>query len=279
MSEQEYTMAEELRNRNSLLFCNVSGPRPAGRSDARQWAQSLDGRAYNRGIREGGLITRQEDDQTEAYYPSLGWSAYPTFPKGRIMPTDTDWSDHLAKLEVAEPNSHETIRLAAELWTQVPPYRCSEKAEAVRDRCRIILGEYCRQTGIDTTYRRTIGRRYIEIPHCPPINEPPRQEIVEPLKSWHGDVRTHPGTKREIASRILASLPTEKPKGNNKSKPKRGRKQETDPKEDKRLCRDWNAAKGQGEKREGFTRNRGISINDLIAAQHREKYRRQRDAE
>jgi hypothetical protein len=31
--------------------------------------------------------------------------------------------------------------------------------------------------------------------------------------------------------------------------------------------------------RDAFTRERGITVQDLIDAQHREKYRRQRDAE
>jgi predicted nucleic acid-binding protein len=62
-------------------------------------------------------------------------------------------------------------------------------------------------------------------------------------------------------------------------KKRRGRPIETDAKSDKRLCADWKAAKGRGMTREAFARARGISPNDLIAAQHREKYRRQRDAE
>jgi hypothetical protein len=62
-------------------------------------------------------------------------------------------------------------------------------------------------------------------------------------------------------------------------KRKSGRPLDTDPKADARLCRDWQAAKASGTTRAEFARERGISVNDLIQAQHREKYRRQRDAE
>jgi hypothetical protein len=58
-----------------------------------------------------------------------------------------------------------------------------------------------------------------------------------------------------------------------------GRPLDTDPKADARLCRDWQAAKASGMRRAEFARARGISVGDLIQAQQREKYRRQRDAE
>jgi hypothetical protein len=66
-----------------------------------------------------------------------------------------------------------------------------------------------------------------------------------------------------------------------KQKGKRGRKPDVsiDPDEDKRLCADWRAAKRQGATRESFCRGRSIDMQELIAAQHREKYRRTRDAE
>lgn len=60
---------------------------------------------------------------------------------------------------------------------------------------------------------------------------------------------------------------------------KRGRPSDTDPEADKRLCRDWQAAKRQGMPRDAFARERGITVQKLIDAQHREKYRRVRDAE
>jgi hypothetical protein len=67
-------------------------------------------------------------------------------------------------------------------------------------------------------------------------------------------------------------------------KPKRKRRgrrpdPEIDPKRDKRLCADWATAKGTGMSREAFARERGITVQDLIAAQDRQKYRRTRDAE
>jgi hypothetical protein len=61
----------------------------------------------------------------------------------------------------------------------------------------------------------------------------------------------------------------------------RGRKPDPDidPEQDKRICRDWEAAKRQGASRKTFAEARGITVKDLIDAQHREKYRRTRDAE
>ncbi len=67
--------------------------------------------------------------------------------------------------------------------------------------------------------------------------------------------------------------------GNAPAKGKRGRKLGSDPMADRRLCEDWQAAKRQGMPREAFARERGITLQDLIDAQGREKYRRQRDAE
>jgi hypothetical protein len=62
---------------------------------------------------------------------------------------------------------------------------------------------------------------------------------------------------------------------------RRGRKPDPgiDPKKDRRLCADWIEAKGQGTTREAFARKRGITVQNLIDAQHREKYRKKRDAE
>jgi hypothetical protein len=64
-----------------------------------------------------------------------------------------------------------------------------------------------------------------------------------------------------------------------RQKGKRGAPTSSDPKADKRVCVDWKAAKGQGMTRKAFARERGITVQDLIDAQHREKYRRRRDAE
>jgi hypothetical protein len=68
--------------------------------------------------------------------------------------------------------------------------------------------------------------------------------------------------------------------GNPKRK-RRGRRPDPgiDPDRDKRLCEDWRAAKGTGLNRAAFARERGITVKDLIDAQHRQKYRRTRDAE
>ena len=69
--------------------------------------------------------------------------------------------------------------------------------------------------------------------------------------------------------------------GTGKAKKSRGRKpySEIDQKADKRLCADWKAAKREGATRETFARDKGISVNDLIAAMDRERYRERRDAE
>jgi hypothetical protein len=67
--------------------------------------------------------------------------------------------------------------------------------------------------------------------------------------------------------------------GSSKSKRGGGRNQEYDEKKDKKLCEDWQAAKRQGASREEFCNHHRINLQNLIDAQHREKYRRTRDAE
>jgi hypothetical protein len=61
---------------------------------------------------------------------------------------------------------------------------------------------------------------------------------------------------------------------------RRGRRPDPsiDPINDKRLCEDWQAAKRHGMTRQAFARERGITVQGLIDAQQREKYRRTRDA-
>jgi hypothetical protein len=67
--------------------------------------------------------------------------------------------------------------------------------------------------------------------------------------------------------------------GRARPKKRRGRRTATNPEADRRLCHDWQAAKLQGMSRAAFARERGITVQELIDAQHREKYRRTRDAE
>jgi hypothetical protein len=75
-----------------------------------------------------------------------------------------------------------------------------------------------------------------------------------------------------------ADSPTVPTRGK-KQKKRRGPLVKTDAKADAKLCADWKAAKGHGNTREAFARAKGIDVKDLIDAQHRVKYRRQRDAE
>jgi hypothetical protein len=60
---------------------------------------------------------------------------------------------------------------------------------------------------------------------------------------------------------------------------RRGRAVSTDPEKDRKLLEDWRAAKGQSASREEFCRGRGITVQQLIDAQHRVKHRRRTDAE
>jgi hypothetical protein len=85
-------------------------------------------------------------------------------------------------------------------------------------------------------------------------------------------------TPKRQADKAGAPAATKR-KANGKGKQKKGAPRQYDPADDKRLCAHWKAAKGQGSTREEFARERGITVNDIIAAQNREKYRRQRDAE
>lgn len=87
--------------------------------------------------------------------------------------------------------------------------------------------------------------------------------------------------RQQAAGATKGLAGTEQGERGAKTKPrrKRGRPQDADPKADKRLCEDWQAARRQGMTRVAFARERGIAVQDLIAAQHREKYRRCRDAE
>jgi hypothetical protein len=93
----------------------------------------------------------------------------------------------------------------------------------------------------------------------------------------------------KLFNRVLAELKertppdpteTEQPEGSGRRRRRiRGGQQKYDPKADKRLCDNWQAAKRQGMSRDAFAGERGITVQDLIDAQHREKYRRIRDAE
>jgi hypothetical protein len=96
-------------------------------------------------------------------------------------------------------------------------------------------------------------------------------ELRENLRRLQGDDTPLPIVERP------ASLA---PDGIGLPSPKRrGRPADADSKADRRLCEDWKAAKRQGMSRDAFARERGITVQELIDAQHREKYRRRRDAE
>jgi hypothetical protein len=60
---------------------------------------------------------------------------------------------------------------------------------------------------------------------------------------------------------------------------KRGPRERYDERADADFVEGWKAAKAAGANRELYCRNRGKTVNDLIAAQDRCKYRRRRDAE
>lgn len=101
------------------------------------------------------------------------------------------------------------------------------------------------------------------VPPCPtgPFDEVTEEAELSKLLLWARDA--------------LASGQMEK----GKRPGKRGRKPDSDATADRRLCEDWHAAKRQGMTRVAFAKGRGITVRDLIDAQHREKYRRKRDAE
>src|SRR5262249_44403985 len=93
---------------------------------------------------------------------------------------------------------------------------------------------------------------------------------------------TEPEVRDEL-ERIANRLEDDENRAAGRKKPAnpRGRPKdrEIDPKADRQLCKAWKAAKAAGATRDAFARGRGISVDDLIAAQHREKYRRVRDTE
>jgi len=60
---------------------------------------------------------------------------------------------------------------------------------------------------------------------------------------------------------------------------RKGAPKKYDVADDRKLLADWQAAKGQGSTRDIFCRARGITLQDFIDAQDRERYRRTRDAE
>jgi hypothetical protein len=94
--------------------------------------------------------------------------------------------------------------------------------------------------------------------------------------------RVHPEAADTIADAVARKLARPGgPPAPSPGKQRRGRKPDPaiDPKKDKRLCEDWQAAKRQGMTRQAFARERGIPVQDLIDAQNREKYRRRSHAE
>jgi hypothetical protein len=97
-------------------------------------------------------------------------------------------------------------------------------------------------------------------------------EFVDAITQWVAGLAAVPKPPRDTGD----------PDAKSRQPKRRGAPQTYDPADDKKLLADWAAAKGQGATREEFCRGRGgrgISVQYLIGAQHREKYRRKRDAE
>ncbi len=94
-------------------------------------------------------------------------------------------------------------------------------------------------------------------------------------QDWRAARRAH-----GVCNRIIRYL-RETGRESGKRRGKRGRPldAEIDPKKDKQLCQQWRDARAAGNTRKAFTSHLGISVQDLIAAQDRERYRRRRDAE
>ena len=95
--------------------------------------------------------------------------------------------------------------------------------------------------------------------------------LAKEMRSLHGEVLAVMEREGE----------DEKPRNGKLRRHKRkpGAPVTTDEIADKRLCDDWQVAKALGSTRESFARDRGITLEALIAAQNRVKYRRVRDAE
>lgn len=122
-------------------------------------------------------------------------------------------------------------------------------------------------------------------------SEPRQKEVWSELRSLIHDLTTDGLlTDQMVQAKLIeaAIAPAEKAArhqggtgqgGKARPRGRRGRKLGSDPTADKRLCADWQAAKRQGMCRDAFARERGITVQALIDAQHREKYRRRRDAE
>ncbi len=122
-----------------------------------------------------------------------------------------------------------------------------------------------------------------------------RQAILESCNRAHFNAdmvctAADKAAEQQAATDRLESLTQEKATGDQggtgqaegrNAKHGRGRKPDPsiNPAADRRLCDHWQAAKREGASRASFCHDRGITVQVLIDAQHREKYRRTRDAE
>jgi hypothetical protein len=100
---------------------------------------------------------------------------------------------------------------------------------------------------------------------------------TRPTPTWKADMKIL-RTKVQVLLDGADLDPAARPARKQRKKP-RGAPVESDPRKDKRLCEDWQAAKRQGTSKEEFARAKGIRFNDLIRALDRERERRRRDAE
>jgi hypothetical protein len=117
------------------------------------------------------------------------------------------------------------------------------------------------------------------------FGEPSSETSLKKLDEWlHAQcgpgVDFHAMRVGEIADMLDAKAAgtDARPRNRRKTTP-RGAPQTSDPGADKKLLAAWQVAKAQGASREGFCRECGIDVQELIDAQQREKYRRARDAE
>ena len=233
-------------------------------------------------IRDGYAVFMALANATD--YPSLGWSAYPTFSKGRTM------SDLALLIEQLTVRVDGLIKSEAENWfvangglldrgvegTAEINHKHATERDGIRELGKLLADQLARQSESTKSVYSAVGC-FSDIDSEAEKETGRWIDTKRELQSLASKMRVAPPDGAN-AERIIASLPTAT-HNESESSPKgtRGRTQETDPKEDKRIYDGWKAS-GYTKVEEYATKN-GFKERDVKLALDRHKKRLQKAKE
>jgi hypothetical protein len=146
----------------------------------------------------------------------------------------------------------EHVRLSGGRWDNEYTAEAARLAEAVMDHARNLDADPATMASLRDLSRALVRR---------------------PL-----DSQAPAGAVRDMLGGLAQWCRAQQGKGSKRNR-KRGRQKVTNPDADRRLLEDWQAARREGATRASFTRDRGITVDDLIKAQDRVEYRRRKGEE